>query len=50
MAAPPSGEQFEIRHGTQRATIVEVGGGVREYTVGDRPVLDPYDLGRHVRW
>ena len=44
MAAPPSGEQFEIRHGDQRATIVEVGGGVREYVVGDSPVLDPYSL------
>jgi aldose 1-epimerase len=44
MAAPPSGEQFDIRHGSQRATIVEVGGGVREYAVGDRPVLDPYPL------
>lgn len=44
MAAPPSGEQFEIRHGAQRATIVEVGGGVREYKVGDRRVLDPYSL------
>ncbi len=44
MAAPPSGEQFEIRHGDHRATIVEVGGGVREYQVGDRPVLDPYPL------
>ncbi len=44
MAAPPSGEQFEIRHGDQRATIVEVGGGVREYAVGDRPVLDPYPI------
>ncbi|HEV3046040.1 MAG TPA: aldose 1-epimerase family protein [Solirubrobacteraceae bacterium] len=41
---PPSGEQFEIVHGEQRATIVEVGGGVREYTVGARPVLDPYPL------
>jgi hypothetical protein len=30
MGAPPSGEQFEIRHGQQWATIVEVGGGVRE--------------------
>ena len=39
---PPSGEQFEIRYGDQRATIVEVGGGVREYIDGDRPVLDPY--------
>ncbi len=44
MGAPPSGEQFEIRHGDQRATIVEVGGGVREYAVGDRPVLDPYPI------
>jgi aldose 1-epimerase len=38
----PSGEQFEIKHGEQRATIVEVGGGVREYAVATRPVLDPY--------
>jgi aldose 1-epimerase len=43
-AAVPSGEQFEIVHGEQRATIVEVGGGVREYAVGERPVLDPYPL------
>lgn len=41
---PPSGEQFEIRHGGQRATIVEMGGGIREYVAGDRPVLDPYPL------
>jgi aldose 1-epimerase len=44
MAASPSGAQFEIRHGDQRATIVEVGGGVREYAVGNRPVLDPYPI------
>ncbi len=44
MGAPPSGEQFEIRYGDQRATIVEVGGGVRAYAVGDRPVLDPYPI------
>ncbi len=42
MRTAPSGRQLEIRHGAQRATIVEVGGGVREYMVGDRPVLDPY--------
>ena len=42
MAVHPSGEQYEIRHGAQRATIVEVGGGIREYMVGDRVVLDPY--------
>jgi aldose 1-epimerase len=38
----PSGEQFEINAGGQRATIVEVGGGVREYEVDGRPVLEPY--------
>lgn len=44
MMMAPSGEQFEISWGEQRATIVEVGGGIREYFVGDRPVLDPYPL------
>lgn len=43
-AKAPSGEQFEIAHGEQRATIVEVGAGVREYAVAGRPVLDPYPL------
>jgi aldose 1-epimerase len=41
---PPSGEQFEISHGDQRATIVEVGGGIREFVSGQRPVLEPYPL------
>ncbi len=40
----PSGEQFEIVHGEQRATITEVGAGVREYALGARAVLDPYPL------
>ncbi|HUY09781.1 MAG TPA: aldose 1-epimerase family protein [Candidatus Dormibacteraeota bacterium] len=44
MTIPPSGEQFEISWGDQRATVVEVGGGIREYFAGDRPVLDPYPL------
>jgi aldose 1-epimerase len=38
----PSGRQFQISDGEQRATIVEVGGGIREYRVGDRDVLQPY--------
>ncbi len=42
----PSGEQFEISFGSQRATIVEVGGGVRAYADGARDVLDPYPLER----
>ncbi len=45
MTLAPSGEQFEIRHGDQRATIVEVGGGVREYEIAGRSVLDPYPVG-----
>lgn len=43
MATIPSGQQYAITHGRQRATIVEVGGGVREYTDGARAVLHPYD-------
>lgn len=42
--AVPSGRQFEIALGTQRATVVEVGGGVRAYEHGGRPVLHPYDV------
>jgi len=44
MAQPPSGEQFEIAHGEQRATIVEVGGGIRAYSHAERDVLEPYPL------
>ena len=40
----PSGEQFQIVRGEQRATIVEVGGGIREYEVAARPVLEAYPL------
>jgi aldose 1-epimerase len=39
----PSGEQYEIELGDQRVVVVEVGGGLRTYTVGDRHVLDGYD-------
>ena len=44
MSLAPSGEQFEISFASQRATVVEVGGGIREYRHGDRAVLDPYPL------
>jgi len=39
---PPSGEQVEIRWGRQRAIVVEVGGGLREYWVDGQSVLDGY--------
>ncbi len=40
----PSGEQYEIAFGDLRATVVEVGGGVRAYVHGDRDVLHPYPI------
>jgi aldose 1-epimerase len=39
---PPSGRQYELVHGDQRAVVVEVGAGLRLYEVGGRPVLDSY--------
>lgn len=44
MPAAPSGAQFQISFGDQRATVVEVGGGIREYVHGPRDVLEPYPL------
>lgn len=41
---PPSGEQIELVSGTRRATIVEVGAGVRTFSDGGRDVLDPYPV------
>jgi aldose 1-epimerase len=38
----PSGRQLEISWADQRATVVEVCGGIRQYRAGGRPVLDPY--------
>ena len=38
----PSGDQVEIAYGDQRATVVEVGGGLRTYSAGDRDLLDGY--------
>jgi aldose 1-epimerase len=40
----PSGEQYELVLGQQRATVVEVGGGIRAYTVGGRDVLESYPV------
>jgi aldose 1-epimerase len=38
----PSGEQFDLRAGEQCVVVVEVGAGLRSYTVGGREVLDGY--------
>ncbi|MDQ1654887.1 MAG: aldose 1-epimerase [Cryptosporangiaceae bacterium] len=39
----PSGAQWTINHRDQHATIVELGGGLREYTVAGQPVAEGYD-------
>jgi aldose 1-epimerase len=41
----PSGEQIEIGLGDQRAVVVEVGGGLRTYSVAGRDLLDGYGVG-----
>ncbi|MGH9063881.1 MAG: aldose 1-epimerase family protein [Acidimicrobiales bacterium] len=38
----PAGAQVELAFHDQRAHVVEVGGAVRAYTAGDRPLLDGY--------
>jgi aldose 1-epimerase len=38
----PSGEQHVLAFGDQRAAVVEVGGGLRAYSVGAREILDGY--------
>jgi aldose 1-epimerase len=40
----PSGEQIEITHADQRAWVVEVGGSLRAYRVGNHDVLDGYGV------
>src|SRR5687768_2005422 len=39
---PASGDQWAIASGDQHAVVVEVGGGLRAYRVGDWDVLDGY--------
>lgn len=44
MGRVPSGAQYEIVDGGQRATVVQVGGGIREYSSDGRAVLDGYHV------
>ena len=39
---PPSGRQYPISHGAQRAVITEVGAGLRTYTLDDEDLIDGY--------
>jgi aldose 1-epimerase len=43
MTISPSGRQVALVFGNQEAAITEVGGGLRAYTVGGRPVIDGFD-------
>lgn len=49
MQAPPSehpsGQQYEIGHGEQRAVAVEVGGGLRSFRDRGFEILDGYEAG-----
>lgn len=42
----PSGRQIELAAHGQTAVVVEVGGGIRDYRVDGRPVLDGYGADR----
>ena len=42
MSRVPSGRQFELVHGSQRAVVVEVGAGLRSYRAGGRDIVDGY--------
>lgn len=45
----PSGQQFELAFDDLRACVVEVGGGLRTFAVGERDVLDGYGRGEICR-
>ncbi|MBO9567538.1 MAG: aldose 1-epimerase family protein [Cellulomonas iranensis] len=42
---PPTGDQHVLRHGDQVAVVTSVAASVREYRVGERDVLLPFDVG-----
>jgi aldose 1-epimerase len=44
MPEPPSGGQFEIGRGQQRAVITEVGATLRRYSVGEHELLDGFEV------
>ena len=44
MTSPPSGRQDELAHGRQRAVIVELGAGLREYSASRGDIIDGYGI------
>jgi aldose 1-epimerase len=44
VTAPPTGRQYQLVHGAQRAVVVELGAGLREYGSDEGALLDGYAL------
>ena len=44
MTPPPTGRQYELTYGRQRAVIVEMGAGLRAYSAGLDDVVDGYGI------
>jgi galactose mutarotase-like enzyme len=44
VTVPPTGRQYELICGSQRALIVELGAGLREYDSGAGPLVDGYGI------
>src|SRR5580700_339808 len=42
MTSGPSGQEYELVHESQHATVVQVGAGVRSYRYGSRDIVDGY--------
>jgi aldose 1-epimerase len=42
VTSPPSGQQYPLAHGTQRAVVVELGAGLREYSTDLGAIVDGY--------
>jgi aldose 1-epimerase len=48
VALGPTGQQHGLAFADHAATVVEIGGGLRDYRVGDRPVLDGFAASEEV--
>ncbi len=43
-STPPTGDQWVIGHGHQRAVVTEVGATLRSFTLADRPVIEGFEV------
>ncbi len=49
MTLNPTGDQYEIRFGSQWAVVTEVGATLRRYTVGDRDLINGFEADQSVK-